>query len=374
MTPDMQEVQPSVPLTSALYNGFMTRLIQTISTGERWYQWAFGPAPDVGLAPTFIKSYSCRPSLSVRIFCPSTWDSTSSQRLPCYFNIHGGGFCLGMPEDDDMWNRAFADRHGILVVELDYRKAPAYPFPTAIHDVEALMLAVYGDEAVPLDRQRIAVGGSSSGGNLALGVCQLPSIRDAVKPSAVCPIYPLVDLATKAEKKAKMRYYKPELGSGMRANATDMLSPVSGFFGWSYLPYGQHLRDPLLSPIYAPREHLPKKVFIIAAELDRLAHEAWRMASVLAHRPEPAPDMKVGQKDPGTPGQLMLDDERFAFEHVDDNSGEVVRWLLVPDQIHGFDLEPEGFHGSEDAFRDARLKTETYQIILGNWLHKFAWS
>lgn len=60
----MPEVQPSVPLTTALYNGFMTRLIQTISTGERWYQWALGPAADV--APTFIKSYSCRPSLSVR--------------------------------------------------------------------------------------------------------------------------------------------------------------------------------------------------------------------------------------------------------------------------------------------------------------------
>lgn len=279
-----------------------------------------------------------------------------------------------MPEDDDKWNRAFADMHNILVVELDYRKAPAYPFPTAIHDVEALMLAVYADESVPLDKQRIAVGGFSSGGNLALAVCQLQHIRDTVKLSAVCPIYPLVDLATKAEKKGETRYYKPQLGSGMRANANDMLSPVSRFFGWSYLPYGQRLRDPLLSPIYAPREHLPKKVFIIATELDRLAHEAWRMSSMLAHRPEATLSVKVGQDVPGTPGKLILHDERFSFEHVDDSNGEEVRWLLIPDQIHGFDLEPEGFHGSEEAFRDAQVKTEAYQKLLGDWLHKSAWS
>lgn len=58
------EVQPSVPLTSALYNGFMTRLIQTLSAGERWYQWAFIPPSDV--APTFVKTYDCCPSLTVR--------------------------------------------------------------------------------------------------------------------------------------------------------------------------------------------------------------------------------------------------------------------------------------------------------------------
>ncbi|KAI7785619.1 hypothetical protein LA080_006639 [Diaporthe eres] len=244
------------------------------------------------------------------IFFPSTWDLSSSQRLPCYFNIHGGGFCLGCPEDDDGWNGAFSDKHNIAVVELDYRKAPAYPFPTAIHDVEALMLAVY-DKSIPLDKHRVAVGGFSSGGNLTLAVCQLQTIRDTIKPSAVCPIYPLVGLATKPDKKATTRYYKPALGSGLRANATDMLSPVSRFFGWSYLPYGQPLRDPLLSPLFAPREHLPRKVFIVAAELDRLAHEA------------------SGQEEPGSPGELILDDGRFAFRHVDAD-GKEVQWLLIP--------------------------------------------
>lgn len=259
------------------------------------------------------------------------------------------------------------------MVELDYRKAPGHPFPTAIHDVEALMLAIYGDESLTLDRHHVAVGGFSSGGNLALAVCQLQTIRDTIKPSAVCPIYPLVDLARSPGKKAETRHYKPALGSGMRANATDMLSPVAPLFGWSYLPYGQLLRDPLLSPFFAPREHLPKKIFIVAAELDRLAHEAWRMASVLAGRPEPTTDVRVGQEGPGAPGELILNDERFAFQHISGDGAEV-QWLLIPDQIHGFDLEPVGFHGSEEAFRDAQAKTEAYQKMLGQWLLKSAWS
>lgn len=60
----MQEVQPSVPFSTALYNGFMTRLIQTLDAGERWYRWAFRPPSDV--APTLVRTYGCRPSLTVR--------------------------------------------------------------------------------------------------------------------------------------------------------------------------------------------------------------------------------------------------------------------------------------------------------------------
>lgn len=235
------------------------------------------------------------------------------------------------------------------------------------------MLAVYDDKSLPLDRQRVALGGFSSGGNLALAICQLQTIRDRIRPPAVCPIYPPVDMATSSEKKAETRYYKPGLGSGMRANATDMLSPVSHLFRWSYLPYGQHLKDPLLSPFFARREHLPKKISIVAVELDRLAHESWRMASVLAHQPEPSADVKVGQEGLGAPGELILNNERFAFQHADDD-GEEVRWLLVPDQIHGFDLEPAGFHGSEEAFHDAKAKTKAYKKSLGDWLDKSAWS
>lgn len=73
MASGVQEVQPSAPFTTALYNGFMTRIIQALAAGGRWYQWATRPLSDV--APTCVKTYSCRPSLTVRYEVCQTFHS-----------------------------------------------------------------------------------------------------------------------------------------------------------------------------------------------------------------------------------------------------------------------------------------------------------
>lgn len=271
------------------------------------------------------------------IFFPKNYDQTSPQSLPVLFVIHGGGFCIGSPEDDDVLNERFASMHNVLVVELNYRKAPAYPFPTATYDVEALMGAVFGDESLPIDRSRVAVSGFSAGGNLAMSVCQLPSVRDRIKPAAVVGIYPVLDQTIHSSEKLKMRYYKPELKSGVRANPSDYLAGWSPTFRWSYIPVGHDLRDPLLSPLFASRADLPPHIFLVGAELDHLAHEAWRMASKLAGRAVPALTQAVGQRGLARDNDaLVLDDDRFAFEQVDAGGRQSVRWLLVPDEVHGF--------------------------------------
>jgi acetyl esterase/lipase len=322
---------------------------------------------------TTLPSLRLTDSLPRSIFFPKTYDQTSPDSLPLIFSIHGGGFCIGDPEDDDEWNRGFSDMHNFLVVELNYSKAPSSPFPVATHDLEALMLAVIDDESLPIDKSRVAVSGFSAGGNLALSVCQLPSIREKIKPSAAAPIYPVLDQSITTEYKVKTRHFKPDLGAGMRGQTTDFLSGMAPVFNWSYVNAGQDLRDPLLSPVFAARDTLPRHVYIVAAELDQLAHEAWRLASKLAGRLEPKPDDKVGQEQLGKEkGGLILDNERFAFQHKFADGG-TVRWLLVPDQVHGFDHIPLRWHGSEEAMRDAQLKTKKYQQLLGEWLYQVVW-
>ncbi|KAK7931512.1 Vegetative-specific protein H5 [Apiospora marii] len=366
------DLQPHPGLLEASYKAVLINLIQsaanTLRYGGSLYHWLRKPPH----SPDLVKNYECRPSLSVRIFFPQSWDQESPGNLPCFFNIHGGGFCLGGPEDDDAWNRAFADMHQILVVELNYRKAPAYPFPTALFDIQALLMAAYQDESLPIDKQRIAVGGFSAGGNLSMAVCQLPLVRETIKPAAVVPMYPSLDQSVHAQDKILNRQYKPGF-PGIRGSATDYLTRISPLFRWSYIPYGHPLKDPLLSPIYAPRDTFPPHIFFMAAELDQLSHEAWRMASRLANRPEPIQGQKVGQNTPSkTKGALILDDERFAFEHVGDD-GRRVRWLLIPDQVHGFDLIPERMHGDPASFKDAHAKKHEFQKLLGEWLHSDAW-
>lgn len=312
--------------------------------------------------------------------------------MPTLFTIHGGGFCLGTSRDDDEWNRSFADKHGIQVVSLSYSKAPRRPFPTALHNLEALYLAVIADASLPTDNLT-ALLGFSAGGNLALALSQLPTIKGcAVPPRAVTSVYGCLDLDLHYEVKLGSRPYKPAL-SPPRNSPKDALLDLVPVFDWSYIPYGHDLRDPLLSPTFAPRAALPPYVCLVAAELDMLAHEAWRLACRLANEERAArgqppmmhvlPDAEsavdslrvVGREQPAgrKAAALELDSERFAWEETRDGSG--IKWLLVPDVTHGFDnVHIRGLMGGKETIRDAEAKTAAYCRALATWLLDVVWA
>jgi len=70
------------------------------------------------------------------------------------------------------------------VVSVDYRLAPEHKFPTAANDAwDALQWLVREAAALGLDDKRIAVGGDSAGGTLAI-VCAIEA-RDAGLPLAL---------------------------------------------------------------------------------------------------------------------------------------------------------------------------------------------
>ncbi|KAI0601123.1 Alpha/Beta hydrolase protein [Biscogniauxia sp. FL1348] len=367
--------QKALPLLSRLRTGAIAYTLKAALGGIRQLANLRGYFCPAECQPDTVKSYSCRPGLHISVYYPKTYDQGSSEPLPTLFNIHGGGFCIGDPSDDNELNAQFASLNNVLVIALNYRKAPQHPFPTAVYDLEALMLAAFNDDTLPIDKTRTAVGGYSAGGSLALSVCQLRSIRETVKPAAALPVYAIVEHTTPLETKYTLRRYKPGLGPGKRSGPTDMLAFIADVFEWAYVPLGQDLRDPLLSPYFAARSALPPHVFFVASELDMLSHETWRMASRFAGRPVvPTFADKVGQAEPASkPGELIFDDERFAFGQVGEGGRSSVRWLLVPDQIHGFDRRQLSLHGSEEAMHDAQLKTEAYQKAQGEWLHQVAW-
>lgn len=340
------------------------------------------------------------------IFFPSSYDQSSPKTLPTLFTIHGGGFCIGHIRDDDEWNRAFADGQDVLVIALNYSKAPGAPFPTGLHDIEALLLAILADESLPIDRtsraghSRTAILGFSAGGNLALTVSQLPSIRThAQAPAAAVSVYGYLDLSVPPADKLASRPYKRSLDKP-RGDDVDALSALVPTFDWSYVPYGQDLRDPLLSPIFAPRENLPPFVGLVAAELDMLAHESWRMACRLARdgvaaargrdaarKYDPLPDLKsedaalrvCGRKEvAAVRGELEIArsagevDRRFAFEENWQGGG--VKWLLVPDALHGFDNKHiREIMGGDETMKDAEAKTRAEMDELGRWLKGRVW-
>ncbi len=94
---------------------------------------------------------------------------THDADLPVLLYLHGGGFTIGSIESHDTLCRRLAQLSGAAVLSLDYRLAPEWRFPTAVHDAwDALhWLAGAGGRALGLDSTRIAVGGDSAGGTLA---------------------------------------------------------------------------------------------------------------------------------------------------------------------------------------------------------------
>ena len=90
--------------------------------------------------------------------------------FPVVVYLHGGGWVMGAP-----WThrRLAADLAalGLLVVSVDYRRAPKHRFPAAVDDA-AFAVAWTAEHAGRYggDASRLLVGGDSAGANLAAGV------------------------------------------------------------------------------------------------------------------------------------------------------------------------------------------------------------
>lgn len=227
-------------------------------------------APPPSLLPTTVKRYPCRPNLQVRVFYPPNYKP--GDELPAFLCNHGGGFAIADPRHDDEFCQMWAKRTGMLAIAVDYSKAPMNAFPTPVYDVAALVKAILEDNSLPIDKSRVAIGGFSSGGNLALTACQLPELKGKIKAALV--FYPIVDWGHPPDVKLSKRPYQ--------GGPTDSLASSAYWFDWGYVPVGQDRHDPLLSPYYAPKEDLPPWIYVIGAQWDMLRLESQKMIHELA--------------------------------------------------------------------------------------------
>jgi acetyl esterase/lipase len=123
----------------------------------------------------------------VRLYRPTGEVGTT----PALLWIHGGGYVLGSPEQDDARCRRYADRLGIVVAAVRYRLAPEFPYPTPLEDCYSALTWLAGLSGV--DENRIAIGGASAGGGLTAALAFLARDRAEVTPMLQLLSYPMLD-------------------------------------------------------------------------------------------------------------------------------------------------------------------------------------
>lgn len=130
------------------------------------------------------------PALRVRIYEPKE----KKEILPGLLWIHGGGYVLGSPEENDLLCQRFVLEANCVVVSVDYRLAPEHPYPAPLEDCYAA-LQWFAEHAVELgvDRSRIGAAGASAGGGLTAGLSLLARDRKGPELCFQMPLYPMID-------------------------------------------------------------------------------------------------------------------------------------------------------------------------------------
>ncbi|MDY6998642.1 MAG: alpha/beta hydrolase, partial [Actinomycetota bacterium] len=191
---------------------------------------------------------------------------------PVYVNVHGGGFAVGHPEQDDPWCRYLAANAGVVVINPDYVLAPRRRFPAAPQQIYDIVCWAAGG-GHDWDGARLCVGGQSAGGNLSAAAARLALDNGGPRIALQVLHYAPLDLVTST-------WDKPS-PLGLRAVLTPWMGEA---FDTAYIPDRSRRRDPLASPAWADNTAGIGGIapaLIIAAEYDRLRDEAHRYATAL---------------------------------------------------------------------------------------------
>lgn len=110
---------------------------------------------------------------------------------PALLWVHGGGFVIGSPSTHAGLAGHIAQAAGADVYLPDYRLAPEHPFPAATDDVFSAYRAILERGHDP---KRVAIGGDSAGGAIAILTALELTDMDVPMPAAMVLVSPVTDL------------------------------------------------------------------------------------------------------------------------------------------------------------------------------------
>src|SRR5256712_6161077 len=193
-------------------------------------------------------------AIPIRLYTP-----VDKSSLPVLVYFHGGGWVVGNLETVDQFCRMIAKAAGCIGVPVNYRHAPEHKFPAAMEDAYAgTRWASQDARTFGGDPARLAVGGSSAGGNLAAVVAVAARDRRAPPLCFQLLIVPVIDhhLDTPS-------YRDNAEGYGLAADGMR-------WYWRHYLSSDADGRHPYASPLRAPSLGGLPPAFVATAEFDPL--------------------------------------------------------------------------------------------------------
>lgn len=207
--------------------------------------------------------------IAVRRYYPTAPDPASP--LPVVVFFHGGGWVLSSVDGHDSLTRRIANLTGALVVSVEYRLAPEFPFPAPFNDCydATAWLAEHAAEWAG-DPKRLAVCGDSAGGNLAAAVA-LRARDEGLALAAQALVYPCID--SEQDPYPSM----DENGTGYGLEAAGMV------WFWNHYVPAQHRANPYAVPARAADVSRLPPTLVQTADFDPLRDEAEVYADRLDH-------------------------------------------------------------------------------------------
>jgi len=199
--------------------------------------------------------------VGIRIYHPRQQRPNEPDAALIY--LHGGGWTLFSLDTHDRVMREYAARSGASVIGVDYALSPEAKFPRALEQTIGTVewLHARGGE-LGVDAARLAIGGDSAGGNLAVAAAL--KLRDDGKAGMLRALllnYAALD--SECSSSATERYGGPAFmlaGEEMRQ------------FWINYLESAEDAKNPYACPARAQLRDLPP-VFLTVAECDLLAEQ-----------------------------------------------------------------------------------------------------
>ncbi|WP_460125812.1 alpha/beta hydrolase [Pseudomonas sp. S2_C03] len=197
-----------------LMPGTQTWSLDTLADIRNRVHAGFKPANELRCEQRWIPGCDGQ-KLRLCLYRPS---SSPESKLPAIVYLHGGGFVLGRPEMADDYLADLAEQVQAIIVAVDYRLAPEFPFPAPLDDCYSALAWLHSNQqSLGVDAKRLVIMGHSAGGGLAAALAMLVRDREQYVLAGQVLIYPMLDHRTGTE-------------SSPHTNCT------TGVIGWSAHP------------------------------------------------------------------------------------------------------------------------------------------